>query len=132
MLDMLLESILDTVKLLPYLFITFIVLEFIEHKVSNKNQELLSKNKKVGPLIGGILGGLPQCGFSVIASRLFSSKIITIGTLVAVYLATSDEMLPIMLSEKVSFLVLLKIIGFVKFVNGHGWGLFYFILFLSS
>lgn len=117
MLDMLLESILDTVKLLPYLFITFIVLEFIEHKVSNKNQELLSKNKKVGPLIGGILGGLPQCGFSVIASRLFSSKIITIGTLVAVYLATSDEMLPIMLSEKVSFLVLLKIIGFKVIVG---------------
>ena len=112
MLDILLDSLLDTIKLLPYLFITFIVLEAIEHKLNKKNEKLLSKNKKLGPLLGGILGGVPQCGFSVVASRLFSSQVITIGTLIAVYLATSDEMIPIMLSEKVDVLLLLKIIGF--------------------
>lgn len=117
MLDILLDSILDTLKLLPYLLITFIVLEFIEHKLSNKNQEILSKNKKIGPLVGGILGGVPQCGFSVVASRLFSSKIITMGTLIAVYLATSDEMIPIMLSEKIDIIVILKIIVFKVFVG---------------
>ena len=98
MLDILLDSLIDTIKLLPYLLITFIVLEFIEHKLINKNESILSKNKKIGPLVGGVLGGLPQCGFSVVASRLFSSRIITIGTLISVYLATSDEMIPIMIS----------------------------------
>ena len=112
MLDILLDSIIDTLKLLPYLLITFLALEFIEHKLGNKSQKVLSKNKKIGPLLGGLLGGMPQCGFSVVASRLFSSRVITIGTLIAVYLATSDEMIPIMLSEKVNILTLLKIIGF--------------------
>ena len=110
--ELIIDALLDTIKLLPYLFITFIVLEFIEHKFSKNQEKILSKNKSIGPLIGGILGGFPQCGFSVIASRLFSSRIITIGTIIAVYLATSDEMIPIMISEKVNILVLLKIIGF--------------------
>ena len=117
MLDILQDSIIDTIKLLPYLLITFIVLEALEHKLSNKSKNILSKNKKVGPLLGGILGGFPQCGFSVVASRLFSSRVITIGTLVSVYLATSDEMIPIMLSEKVNLLILLKIIGFKVLVG---------------
>ena len=112
MLDILIDSILDTLRVLPYLFITFIILEFIEHKLNNKNEKILSKNKKIGPLVGGILGGFPQCGFSVVASRLFASRVITIGTLISVYLATSDEMIPIMLSEQGNFLILLKIIIF--------------------
>lgn len=112
MLDVIQDGVLDTLKILPYLLITFIVLELIEHKLSHKNKEILSKNKKYGPFIGSILGALPQCGFSAMASELFSSRVITIGTLVAVYLSTSDEMLPIMISEKVDILLLLKIIGF--------------------
>ena len=112
MLDSLLDALLDTVKLLPYLLITFIILEFIEHKLNHKNQKALSKNKKYGPIVGGVLGGLPQCGFSAMASNLFSSRVITKGTLIAVFLATSDEMLPIMLSEKINVLLVLKIIGF--------------------
>ena len=112
MLDCLLDCLLDTLKLLPYLLITFIILELVEHKIGNKNQKLLSKNKKYGPLLGSLLGAFPQCGFSAMASNLFSNRVITVGTLIAVFLSTSDEMLPIMLSEKVDILLLLKIVGF--------------------
>lgn len=112
MLDCCLDALIDTLKLLPYLLVTFIVLELIEHKLSNKNEKLLTKNKKVGPLLGGILGAFPQCGFSAMASNLFSNRVITVGTLIAVFLSTSDEMLPIMISEKASIPVILKIVGF--------------------
>ncbi len=110
--DYLMDGLIDTIKLLPYLLITFIFLEIIEHKFSHRNEKLLKANKKMGPIIGGLLGSLPQCGFSAMASNLFSSRVITTGTLVAIFLSTSDEMLPIMLSEKTDIMVLLKIIGF--------------------
>lgn len=112
MFDCLLDGVIDTLKLLPYLLITFLILEFIENKLSKKNAELLSKNKKYGPFLGGILGALPQCGFSSMAANLFSARVITMGTLIAVFLSTSDEMLPIMLSEQVDVLLILKIVGF--------------------
>lgn len=110
--DCIMDGLLDTVKLLPYLLITFLLLEFIEHKLSKKNQKVLSKNKKYGPLAGGLLGALPQCGFSSMAANLFSARVITMGTLIAVFLSTSDEMLPIMISEKCSPMLLFKIVGF--------------------
>ena len=109
--DCLMDGLIDTLKLLPYLLITFIILELIEHKLSEKNEKRLSKNKKLGPLFGGILGGLPQCGFSAMAANLFSRRVITLGTLIAVFLATSDEMLPIMISEKADISTLIVIIG---------------------
>ena len=112
MLDYLQDSLLDTVKLLPYLFVTFLVLELLEHKFSKKTEKVLSESKKYGPIVGGILGALPQCGFSSMAAGLFSSGVITMGTLIAVFLSTSDEMLPIMISEKVDISLVLKIIGF--------------------
>ena len=112
MLDCIMDGLIDTLKLLPYLLLTFVILEVIEHKLGNKNEKLLSKNEKFGPLVGGILGAFPQCGFSVVASNLFSNRVITVGTLIAVFLSTSDEMLPIMLSEKFNILILLKIVGF--------------------
>lgn len=112
MLDCILDGLIDTLKLLPYLFVTFLLLEWLEHKLSKKNQKILQKNQKYGPLIGSFLGALPQCGFSTMAASLFSSKIITMGTLISVFLATSDEMLPIMISEKINALEILKIIGF--------------------
>ena len=115
--DYLMDGLIDTLKLLPYLFITFIILELLEHKLSKKNESILKNNKKLGPILGGLLGGLPQCGFSAMASNLFSSRVITIGTLVAIFLSTSDEMLPIMLSEKIDILVLLRIIGFKVLVG---------------
>ena len=112
MMDFIMDALIDSIKLLPYLFVTFIVLELMEHKMSHKSEEVLKNNKKYGPILGGILGALPQCGFSVVASNLFSGRVITIGTLVAVYLSTSDEMLPIMISNKTDIKVLLGIILF--------------------
>ena len=110
--DSIIDALIDTIKIIPYLFVAFLILEFLEHKLSHKNEAFLRKNKKYGPIIGGILGGLPQCGFSTMASSLFSSKVITMGTVVAVFLSTSDEMLPIMVSESVSITSILTIIGF--------------------
>ena len=117
MLDSIIDGCLDTLKVLPYLFITFLILEFLEHKLSKKNEKILSNNKKYGPIVGGLLGALPQCGFSSMASSLFSSKVITMGTLIAVFLSTSDEMLPIMISEKVDVKILLRIIIFKLIVG---------------
>ena len=84
----------------------------MEHKFDKKNEGILRKGRRVGPIIGGVLGGLPQCGFSTMASHLFSSGVITMGTLVSIFLSTSDEMIPIMLSQHIPFLRVLKIIGF--------------------
>ncbi len=110
--DTILDGLIDTLKIVPYLFITFLILELIEHKLSKKTEKVLRKNKKFGPIIGGILGGLPQCGFSAMAANLFSGRVITIGTLIAIFLSTSDEMLPIMLSENTDISILIKIVGF--------------------
>ena len=109
--ECLMDGLMDTIKLLPYLLITFVLLELLEHKLSKKNQKILTKNKKYGPILGGVLGALPQCGFSAMASNLFSNRVITVGTLVAIFLSTSDEMLPIMLSEQVDFGLMAKIVG---------------------
>ena len=115
--ECLIDGLLDTLKLIPYLLITFLVLEYIEHKFSSKNQKILTKNKKYGPILGGILGAMPQCGFSSMAANLYSAKVITIGTLIAVFLSTSDEMLPIMISEKVDITFMLSIIVFKLLVG---------------
>ena len=112
MLDCIIDGLIDTLKLLPYLLITFVILEFLEHKLSKKNQQILEKNKKLGPVFGGILGAIPQCGFSSMAANLFSSKVITMGTIIAVFLSTSDEMLPIMLGENADILLIMRIIIF--------------------
>ena len=115
--DCILDGIIDTLKLLPFLFIVFLLLEYIEHKLSKKSQKVLLKHKNKGPLIGGVLGGLPQCGFGAMASNLFSARVITMGTLIAIFLSTSDEMLPIMISEKVDIVVILSIILFKVIVG---------------
>ena len=122
MLDIIVDSFVDVLKLIPFLFIAFLILEYIEHKLSKKNEKILTNNKKYGPIIGGVLGAFPQCGFSAMASKLFSSRVITLGTLIAVYLSTSDEMLPIMISNGVSVIVILKIIG-IKVILGIVLGL---------
>jgi hypothetical protein len=117
MLDVLLDSLLDLLKLIPFLFIAFLILEYIEHKMSEKNEKILTKNKKYGPILGGLLGSFPQCGFSAMVTKLFSSRVVTLGTLIAVYLSTSDEMLPILISNGTSVVTVLKIIG-IKVVIG--------------
>ena len=117
MVDCLLDGLIDTLKLLPYLLVTFLLLEFIEHEFTKKNKDILSKNKKYGPVVGGLLGALPQCGFGSMAANLFSARVITMGTLIAVFLSTSDEMLPIMISERADILVLIKILSFKVIVG---------------
>ena len=112
MIDCLLDALLDTLKIIPYLFAAFFILEYIEHKIAAKSKKKLINNKKYGPIVGALLGALPQCGFSALAANLFSSKVITTGTLIAVFLSTSDEMLPIMISENANIITVLKIIGF--------------------
>ena len=89
----------DTIKILPFLLIAYLIMEYIEHKTTNKTKEAIKKSGHFGPLIGSILGAFPQCGFSVTATNLYAGRVITLGTLFAVYLSTSDEMLPIFLSE---------------------------------
>lgn len=109
--DAILDSLIDTVKLIPFLLITYIIMEFIEHKTSHKTKDAIKKSGHFGPLIGGILGVVPQCGFSAAASSLYSARIITLGTLIAVFLSTSDEMLPILISEAVDLRIILSILG---------------------
>ena len=93
----LLHSVLDTLKLVPFLFLTYLLMEYIEHKASDKAENFMRRAGVFGPLVGGALGAVPQCGFSAAASNLYAGRVISVGTLVAVFLSTSDEMLPILL-----------------------------------
>lgn len=111
MFDILLDSLLDSVKLLPFLFGTYLLMEFLEHNTGNAVARRIQTSGKFGPLWGGMLGVIPQCGFSTAASNLYSCRMITVGTLLAVYLSTSDEMLPIMISNAVPVLTIIKILG---------------------
>jgi hypothetical protein len=111
------ESFIDSVKLLPFLFLTYLAMEYLEHKAGEKMQEAIRKSGKAGPLVGSILGVFPQCGFSAAASNLYAGRIITLGTLLAVYLSTSDEMLPIMISENAGISTIFKILG-MKIIVG--------------
>ena len=117
MLEVIQDALIDSVKLLPFLFITYLIMEYIEHKTSEKSKETIKKSGKFGPLIGSVLGIFPQCGFSVSATNLYAARVITLGTLISVYLSTSDEMLPIFISEAVPVSTILKIL-LVKLVIG--------------
>ena len=109
--EIILDTILDSLKVLPFLFIAFLIIEFFEHKLSHKTENTIKKAGKFGPLIGSLLGALPQCGFSVLATNLYITKIISLGTLMAIYLSTSDEMLPILIAEKASLSSILLLVG---------------------
>lgn len=115
MLDIIQDTLLDTVKLLPFLFVTFLLIEYIEHKINNK--KIITKSKKFGPFFGSLLGVIPQCGISASATNLYATRIISIGTLISVYLSTSDEMLPLLIANKVEGSTILKILG-LKFLIG--------------
>ena len=117
MLEIIEDTLIDCLKILPFLFITYLIMEYIEHKTSDKSKEAIKKSGKFGPIIGSILGIFPQCGFSVSATNLYAARVITLGTLISVYLSTSDEMLPIFISEAVPVTTILKILG-IKLVIG--------------
>lgn len=108
--DIILETLLDTLKLIPFLLVAFLLIEFIEHKISNKNKKILTKTKKYGSILGSALGVIPQCGFSVMVTNLYITRIISLGTLISIYLSTSDEMLPILISQKTEPKIIIKIL----------------------
>ena len=111
------HTLIDTIKILPFLLIAYLIMEYIEHKTTDKTRDAIKKSGKFGPFIGSLLGAFPQCGFSVTATNLYAGRVITLGTLFAVYLSTSDEMLPILLSEGVAGPLILKILG-IKILIG--------------
>lgn len=117
MIDVLVDAISDSVKLLPFLWITYVIMEYLEHKTQDRTRRAIKKSGKYGPLIGSILGIFPQCGFSVSATNLYAARVITLGTLIAVYLSTSDEMLPIFLSEAVPISTIVSVLV-IKLVVG--------------
>lgn len=122
MLDIILDTILDVLKLLPFLFIAFLLIEVLEHKLESKNQSIITKSKKLGPIIGSLLGVIPQCGFSVMGTNLYITRIISLGTLFSIYLSTSDEMLPILISKKADISIIIKIL-LIKVLFGMIYGL---------
>ena len=99
MFDVLLDAILDSLKTLPFLFGAFLLMEAAEKHYGKHMDAILKKSKWGGPLAGSLLGCIPQCGFSVIASNLYAGGLITLGTLLAVYLSTSDEAIILLLAD---------------------------------
>lgn len=100
--DVLTESVIDTLKLIPFLFLTYLAMEALEHSASHHVRAAVEKSGKAGPVVGSILGALPQCGFSAMAATLYAGRVVTTGTLVAVILSTSDEMIPVFVAHQES------------------------------
>ena len=99
--EIFLHGLLDTLKIIPFLFLTYLLMEFIEHRAGERAEGFMKRAGVFAPIIGGTLGAVPQCGFSAAAANLFAVRILSIGTVVAVFLSTSDEMIPILLSGRV-------------------------------
>ena len=97
--DIFTDALIDTLKLLPFLFVAYLLMEAAEHHISEKMEARLQRVGKLGPLVGAVLGCVPQCGFSAAASNLYAAGLVTRGTLLAVFLSTSDEALPLMLGS---------------------------------
>ena len=117
MLDILLDTIIDGIKLLPFLFLAYLIIELIENKAGEKTTKLIQKSGKFGPVLGSLLGVVPQCGFSAAASNLYAGRIITLGTLISIFLSTSDEMLPILISESAPVSIIIKILLIKVFIG---------------
>ena len=97
--SVLFDALIETVLITPFIFIAYLILEFIEHKASERTLSFLERSGKAGPAVGALLGAAPQCAFSAVAANLYTGRVISLGTLIAVFLSTSDEMLIIMISE---------------------------------
>lgn len=105
------HSIGDILYLIPFLFITYLAMEWLEHKTGTKTQEAISHAGAAGPVVGALLGAVPQCGFSAAAAALYAGRVVTLGTVFAVFLSTSDEMLPIFIAEQVPVQTIAKVLG---------------------
>lgn len=119
--DILEDSFLDTAKLIPFLLITYLLMEYLEHQAAGGTRKLIMKAGRSGPFFGAAAGLLPQCGFSTVASNLYAARLISRGTLIAVFLATSDEMLPVLISESAGVGEIVRLLG-LKFVIGMAAG----------
>lgn len=104
------HTIVDSCKLLPFLFLAYLIMEYLEDRTGEQMERVVKKAGRFGPLIGGVAGIVPQCGFAAAASNLYAGKIITAGTLIAIYMSTSDEMLPILISSKMEGSAIAKIL----------------------
>ena len=110
-LDILADAAEDTLLVIPFLLVTYIIMEWIEHKTSDASKQAIRKAGAAGPVVGAILGVVPQCGFSAAAATFYAGRVVTLGTLFAVFLSTSDEMLPIFIAEQVPVDTILAILG---------------------
>ena len=101
LIDILLDAGKDTLSLVPFLLVTYLALETLEHVAGDRVNGAIRRAGAAGPVVGSLLGMVPQCGFSAMAATLYAGRVVTLGTLVAVFLSTSDEMLPLLLAEQV-------------------------------
>ncbi len=123
MLDALLDALWDTARLLPFLYLTYLAMELLEHRWKERTGALLQRAGRLGPLLGGLLGVVPQCGFSAAAAGLYAGRVLSLGTLLSVFLSTSDEMLPLLLSNRTPADEIFKILG-LKALTGVVTGIF--------
>ncbi len=123
MYQILIEALVDSAKTIPLLLIIYIGIELLEYKFGNQIREWVAKAGKTGPVVGAIAGSFPQCGFSVIATALYNQRLVTMGTLIAVYLSTSDEAIPIILAQPDKAYLIWPIIGvkiLIAVISGYG------------
>ena len=104
------HSFVETIYLVPFLFLAYLAMEWLEHKTGERTQKAIARAGAAGPVVGSVLGVVPQCGFSAVAATLYAGRVITLGTLFAVFLSTSDEMLPILISEAAPISLIGKVI----------------------
>lgn len=109
-LDILMDALFETLSLFPYLYLTYLLMEYLEHKMNRRSSIYIRKAKQYGPIVGGFLGLIPQCGFSIAAANLYATGLITLGALMAVFLSTSDEMVPLLITGGVSSGLIMQIL----------------------
>ena len=100
--EVVLHGLLDTLKIIPFLFLTYLLMEFIEHKAGERAERFMKRAGIFAPVVGGVLGAVPQCGFSAAVANLYAGRIVSMGTVIAVFLSTSDEMIPILISGNIA------------------------------
>ena len=106
------ESVQDTLVLMPFLYVTYLAMEWLEHSAQGFSERVILKAGKAGPILGALLGALPQCGFSAMGATLYSGRVVTLGTLIAVFLSTSDEMLPVFIANGAPVIQIVTILAF--------------------